>query len=125
MGEWLFGPENLDETVASLVGAQHELDVAEAVAAVFRRRIVVAESAMTRLQRAVEAGWAPPRRSGQAERGSGAGGWCNEKSRWSVLDLRLVCVRGETRTLTTRLDLDAEAVSCAVGRGLRRSPTCR
>jgi hypothetical protein len=62
INEWvatLFSPENIDETVALLAGAQDGPDPTEAAAARFRQRIEAAESAMARLQRAIEAGWDP------------------------------------------------------------------
>ena len=55
----LFSPENLDQTVALLVDAQDEEDPMDAAERTFRQRIAAAEAAMTRLQRALEAGWDP------------------------------------------------------------------
>ncbi|GAB2615302.1 recombinase family protein [Kribbella endophytica] len=61
VNEWigqLFDPENLDETVANLVGTQ-ESDPAAAAERRFRQRIETAEASMKRFQRALEAGWDP------------------------------------------------------------------
>jgi hypothetical protein len=55
----LFSPENLDQTVALLVDAQDEEDPMDAAERTFRQRIAAAEAAMTRLLRALEAGWDP------------------------------------------------------------------
>ncbi|GAA3537161.1 hypothetical protein [Kribbella ginsengisoli] len=62
VNEWissLFSPENLDETVAVLAGAQGEADALDAAERTFRERIAAADAAMARLQRALEAGWDP------------------------------------------------------------------
>lgn len=62
MNEWiagLFSPENLDRTVALLAGAQSEEDPADAAERTFRQRIAAADATMTRLQRALDAGWDP------------------------------------------------------------------
>ncbi|TCC48032.1 recombinase family protein [Kribbella capetownensis] len=68
VNEWiagLFSPDNLDETVAVLVGAQDVEDPTEATERVFRERIAAAEASMNRLQRALEAGWDPETLTGQ------------------------------------------------------------
>jgi hypothetical protein len=62
VNEWisrLFSPENLDETVAVLAGAQGGEDAVDAAERTFRERIAAADAVMTRLQRALEAGWDP------------------------------------------------------------------
>jgi hypothetical protein len=62
VNEWiagLFSPANLDRTVALLAGAQSEEDPADAAERTFRQRIAAADATMTRLQRALEAGWDP------------------------------------------------------------------
>ncbi len=55
----LFSPDNLDETVALMAGAQEGPDTTEEAETRLRERIEAAESAMARLQRAMEAGWDP------------------------------------------------------------------
>jgi hypothetical protein len=60
VNEWigtLVDPENLDQTVAAMVGAQEEFDPAEAAERMFRQRIEAANATMARLQWALEAGW--------------------------------------------------------------------
>jgi hypothetical protein len=62
VNEWvsrLFSPNNLDETVALLAGAEGGPDPAEEAEVRFKEQIEAAESAMARLQRAMEAGWDP------------------------------------------------------------------
>ncbi|MEU4390157.1 recombinase family protein [Kribbella sp. NPDC023855] len=61
----LFSPENLDETVAILVGAQGKDDAVDAAEQGFRGRIAAAEGTIGRLQRALEAGWDPEALTGQ------------------------------------------------------------
>lgn len=68
LNEWiagLFSPQNLDETVAILVGAQGKEDAVDAAEQSFRGRIAAAEATMGRLQRALEAGWDPEALTGQ------------------------------------------------------------
>ncbi|MBP2352618.1 hypothetical protein JOF29_003701 [Kribbella aluminosa] len=68
VNEWiagLFSPDNLDETVAVLVGADDLEDPTEATERAFRKRIAAAEASMNRLQRALEAGWDPETLTGQ------------------------------------------------------------
>ena len=55
----LFSPDNLDETVARIAGAQDGPDPSEEIEARLRERIEAAESAIARLQRAMEGGWDP------------------------------------------------------------------
>lgn len=62
VNEWigrLFSPENLDETVAILVGAQDGADPADAAERALKHRIEAAQTTIVRLQRALEAGWDP------------------------------------------------------------------
>jgi hypothetical protein len=60
----LFSPENLDDTVAALADASDE-DPTAGAAVALKRRIAAAQSAMDRLQRALEAGWDPEALTGQ------------------------------------------------------------
>jgi hypothetical protein len=67
INEWisgLFSPENLDDTVAALADASDE-DPTAGAAVALKRRIAAAQSAMDRLQRALEAGWDPEALTGQ------------------------------------------------------------
>jgi hypothetical protein len=62
VNDWIagvFSPENLDRTVALLAGAQGDEDPADVAERRFRQRIATADATMTRLQRALEAGWDP------------------------------------------------------------------
>ncbi|TCM33108.1 hypothetical protein EV648_1333 [Kribbella sp. VKM Ac-2568] len=62
VNEWiagLFGPANLDQNIALLAGAQGDEDPADAAERAFRKKIADADATMTRLQRALEAGWDP------------------------------------------------------------------
>ncbi|MFC0623249.1 hypothetical protein [Kribbella deserti] len=62
INEWigtLFSAQNLDETVAILVGSQDGADPTEAAERGFRQRIEAAKATIGRLQRALEAGWDP------------------------------------------------------------------
>jgi hypothetical protein len=162
----LFSPEHIDSTVEELAAVVDEGGPAERAEADFKRRVAAAEAAMSRLRRALEAGWDPAELTAQynaaaAEKRAAEAGLAtiehpprltpkeirsmvdqlgdigqvldraNPKDLAELYDgLRLavdydhrtrvadvsimptprvdsVCVRGGTRTLTTRLDLTA------------------
>jgi hypothetical protein len=55
----LFSPEHIDSTVDALASAANESSPEERAEAEFGRRIAAAEGTMSRLRRALEAGWDP------------------------------------------------------------------